>query len=252
PRVEGTVMLLFDVSGSMAAEDFSPNRLEAAKQVAREFVQRQPTTIRIGVVAFSTSGFAVQPPTNNQEEILSAIDRLRPQLGTSLGQGIFATLNALAAEADQSPRSESDLAPAPGLTPVPPGTVAPAVIVMLTDGENNQAPDPVEAAQAAADQGVRIHTIGVGSAAGTLLKVNGFTVHTQLDEAMMRRVAEISGGQYFSAENEEELKDIYENLTPQLVVKPEMIEITALLAGVSIIILVLGGLLSLLWFGRIL
>ena len=100
PRMEGTVILAFDVSASMAAEDMDPTRMEAARAAARTFVENQPSTVRIGVVAFSNSGLDVQVPTDDQGAILSAIDRLEPQRGTSLGQGILAAVTALAADTD--------------------------------------------------------------------------------------------------------------------------------------------------------
>jgi Ca-activated chloride channel family protein len=99
PRIEGTVILAFDVSNSMAADDLEPTRIEAAKAAARAFVENQPPTILIGVVAFSNGGLVVQQPTNDQAAVLATIDRLSPQGGTSLGQGIFTSLNAIAGEA---------------------------------------------------------------------------------------------------------------------------------------------------------
>jgi Ca-activated chloride channel family protein len=248
PRVEGTVILAFDVSGSMAAEDLAPTRMEAAKAVAREFVQRQPPSVQVGVVAFSDNGFAVQAPTNDQAAILAAISRIRPQQGTSLGQGILASLNTIAA-GDEDPRRYSTLPAAPTPAPAPAGT--PAAIVLLTDGENNAPPDPLEAAQAAAERGVRIYTVGIGSAAGTTLHVNGFTVHTQLDEPTLRQIAQISAGGYYNAENQEELRAIYDNLDLQLVVRPEKTEVTALFAGAGVLFLLIGGACSLVWFGRV-
>src|ERR687884_774828 len=104
PRVEGTVILAFDVSGSMAADDLKPSRMEAAKAAARDFVQRQPATVQIGVVAFSDGGLAVQAPTNDQAAILAAINRLAPQRGTSLGQGILMALNTIEAAKQPGPR----------------------------------------------------------------------------------------------------------------------------------------------------
>jgi hypothetical protein len=140
PRIEGTIILAFDVSGSMAADDLKPTRMEAAKAAAWDFVQRQPSSVQIGVVAFSDGGFAVQAPTNDQEAILATINRLTPQRGTSLGQGILASLNTIAAGAEQAPPLDSNLTPTPPATPtpVPYGTYTPAVIVLLTDGENNE------------------------------------------------------------------------------------------------------------------
>jgi len=123
PRAEGTVMLVFDVSGSMAAEDIQPSRMEAAKTAAREFVQRQPRSVQVGVVAFSDSGLTVQAPTNDQEAVLSAINRLSPQRGTSLGQGMLAALTTIAMGANQSPRYYTNLTP----TPLPSPTIDPIV-----------------------------------------------------------------------------------------------------------------------------
>ena len=231
PRLQGTVILAFDVSGSMAADDLKPTRMEAAKEAARTFVDRQPPTVRIGVVSFSDSGFAVQPPTNEQPTILAAIDRLRPERGTSLANGIVTALNAIFAgeEVSSEERAADGVASAPGQplysdltpsptpspTPVPPGTYAPAAIVLLTDGENTAPPDPLEAVQAAADRGVRIYTVGIGSPEGATLAIEGFSIHTQLDEPTLQAVAERTGGEYFNAVDEEGLREIYAKLNPQ-------------------------------------
>lgn len=252
PRLEGTIILAFDVSGSMAADDLAPTRMEAAKAAALAFVERQPPTVQIGVVAFSDSGFAVQPPTVEQEAIFASINRLEPERGTSLAHGIIASLNTIFADAEEAPRLYSNLTPTatPTPTPVPEGTYAPAVIVLLTDGENTAPPDPFEAAEMAADRGVRIHAVGIGSAAGTVLNVDGFSVHTRLDEAALHQLAELTDGAYYNAANEEELRSIYENLDPQLVLKPDEMEVTSLFAGASLLVLLLGGGCSLLWFSR--
>jgi Ca-activated chloride channel family protein len=125
------------------------------------------------------------------------------------------------------------------------------VIVLLSDGENNESPDPLAEAQVAADRGVRIYTVGIGSAAGTNVHVNGFTVHTQLDEATLKQIAQISGGAYYNAQNEQDLLKIYDSLGSSLVIKPEKTEITSLFAGASILVLLIGGVLSLAWFSRL-
>lgn len=249
PRVEGTVVLAFDVSGSMAAEDLQPTRMEAAKTVAREFVQRQPGTVQIGVVAFSDGGLAVQAPTNDQTAVLAAINRIRPQRGTSLGQGIDVALNAIDANTEQAVRRYSTLTPTP--TAEPRRVNGSAVIVLLTDGENTAPPDPLSAAQTAAERGVRIYTIGIGSAAGTTLHVNGFTVHTRLDEAALQQIAQLTNGVYFNAQNQDDLHEIYDNLDLQLVVRPEETEVTALFAGVGMLLMLVGGVCSMLWFSRV-
>jgi Ca-activated chloride channel family protein len=254
PRVEGTVILAFDVSGSMAADDLKPTRMEAAKAAALDFVQRQPPSVQIGIIAFSDSGFTVQAPTNDQQAIVASINRLAPERGTSLANGIYASLNTIAAANTQpAPRLYSDLTPTPTPTPtpVPKGSYTSAVIVLLTDGENNENPDPLEAAQAAADRGVRIYTVGIGSAAGTTLDINGFTVHTQLDEAMLQKIAQLTDGAYYNADTEQDLRAVYDNLDPQLVIKPQKLEVTSIFAGASIFVLLIGGMFSLLWFSRL-
>jgi len=253
PRLEGTLILAFDVSGSMSADDMKPTRMEAAKAAARDFVQRQPPGVQIGVVAFSDSGFEVQAPTNDQEASLASINRLTPARGTSLANGIFVSLDAIAVSAGQAPLFTDSLTPtlAPTPTPVPKGTFTSAAIVLITDGENTVSPDPLAAAQTAADRGVRIHTVGIGDAAGTLLHVNGFTVHTQLDEPMLQQISQLTDGVYYNAESEQDLLAIYENLYPQLAIKPEKMEVTSIFAGASILVLLIGGAFSLVWFSRL-
>ncbi len=251
PGLESTVILSFDVSGSMSAQDMQPTRMEAAKAAAREFVGRQPSNVKIGVVAFSDGGIAVQPPTKDQEAILAAIDRLAPQRGTSLGSGILSSLNAIALNRGEIPVTGNSLTPVPTPTPVPYGIYIPAAIVLLTDGENTTNQDPIEAAQTAAEQGVRVYAIGVGSAAGTTLTVNDFTVFTQLNEPMLQQIATLTDGAYYNAQSEEDLREIYENLDVQVVIKPEKTEITSIFTGISMMFMLLGGAFSLVWFSRL-
>lgn len=254
PRLEGTIILAFDVSGSMGADDMKPTRLDAAKAAAVEFVQRQPSTVQIGVVSFSDAGFATQAPTNDQGEVLAAINRLTVERGTSLAHGIEASLSAIAAGTNQpltlAIRPETDT-PAPTPTPVPKGTYTSSVIVLLTDGENTQMPDPFELAQTAADRGVRIYTVGVGSAAGATLHIDGFTINSRLDEPTLQQISQMTGGTYYNAENEKDLHTIYDNLDPQVIIKEQKIEVTSLLAGAGILVLMIGGALSLMWLGRL-
>ena len=254
PTLEGTVILAFDVSGSMAADDLQPTRMEAAKAAAKDFVERQPPGVVVGVVAFSDSGLSVQAPTSDQATVLAAINRLNPERGTSLGQGILASIkviddaNAPAAQGYYTNQSPS---PTPPPAPVAPGSHGSAIIILLTDGENNQNPDPLAAAQTAANRGVRIDTVGIGSTAGATLKINGFNVHTQLNEDLLKQVSQITDGAYYSATDAQGLKTIYDNLSPELVIKPQNLELTSIFAGAGILALLIGGLLSLFWLGRL-
>lgn len=253
PRIEGTVILAFDVSGSMAATDLEPTRMEAAKAAARAFLEHQPPSVQIGIVAFSDSGFSVQVPTNDAETVLAAIDRLSPQRGTSLADGIQVSLRTIATARQPDTHFYSN--PTPGPTPVPThvprGTYTSAVIVLLSDGENNLAPDPMAAANLAADRGVRVYTVGLGSAAGQNLHINGFTVHTRLDEVTLQQIAKVTGGKYYNARSQEQLVDIYSQLNPELVLKPEKTEVTAIVAGASALMFLVGALYSLMEFGRV-
>jgi Ca-activated chloride channel family protein len=253
PKVKGIIILAFDVSGSMAADDFKPTRMEAAKVVAKDFVARQPATVQVGVVAFSDSGFSVQLPTNDQAAILAAIDRLQPQRGTSLANGIIVSLNTIANTTGQQPilgfNDSTPSAVTPTLVPVSADNSA--TIVLLTDGENNMNPDPLAAAKFAADRGVPIHTIAIGSVAGTNLTVNGFTVHTQVDEETLQVIAKITDGFYYNAKNEKDLNAIYKSIEPGFKINKEETEVTAIFAGLGILVFLIGGMLSLLWFSHI-
>lgn len=251
PRVEGTVILTFDISASMLANDLPPTRLEAAKVAARAFVERQPPSVLVGVVAFSDGGLSVQAPTNEQGDVLAAINRLTAQRGTSVAQGIQAALNTLAAMHQETNFLSDDSAP----TAVPPmvaaGSWRSTAIILLTDGENNVEPSPLEAAQTAANRGVRVYTVGFGNPAGVTVDLEGFSVFTKLDEPVLREIAQITAGAYYNAANTEELEGIYDGLDLQLVVRPEDMEITSIVAGLGVAVLLAGGALSLLWFGRL-
>ncbi|HEY3522789.1 MAG TPA: VWA domain-containing protein [Candidatus Limnocylindrales bacterium] len=251
PRLEGTVVLAFDVSRSMAATDFSPSRIEAAKAAARSFVEQAPPTVQIGVVAFSDGGVSVQVPTSDTAAVAAAIDRLTPQRGTSVAGGIEASLAAIATAENPTAGYYTNRSPGPSPSPVPPGSHASALIVLLSDGENNERPDPLAAAQDAANRGIRIDTVGMGTATGTNLEIDGFTVFTKLDEAALRAIADATAGTYYDATDAAALTGIYDQVANALVVKPETTEVTAPVAGLGLAALMVGGLVSLIGLGRI-
>jgi Ca-activated chloride channel family protein len=247
PRVEGTVILTFDVSNSMLADDLEPTRMEAAKAAARAFVENQPSTVLVGVVAFSNGGLVVQPPTDVQADVLATIERLTPQGGTSLGQGIFTALSAIAGE----PVTLDEAALEEGIPRLEMGDYGSAVLVLLTDGENTGPPEPLDVAQAAAEAGVRIYPIGIGSSEGAILEVDGFNILTQLNEIPLQEIASLTNGTYLRAEDEAALQEIYENIDLRLVVRGESMEVTAILAAMGLLLWLIGGALSMFWLGRV-
>jgi Ca-activated chloride channel family protein len=238
----------------MAATDVEPTRMEAAKAAALQFVERAPASLRIGVVVFSDSGFATQVPTYERAPIAVAIQRLGPERGTSLARGILASLTTI----ERSDGSQEDdyytdrsPAPTPAPTPVPEGAYEPVVIVMFSDGENTEEPGPGEAVRAARDRGIRVDTVGVGTAAGTTLEVEGFAIHTSLDEAVLQAIAAETGGSYYPADEQDDLARIFDDVGSKLVVRTEPFELTPLFAFAGFALLVVGGLASLRWFGRL-
>ena len=126
-----------------------------------------------------------------------------------------------------------------------------AVIILLTDGENTAAPDPLDVAQVAAEAGVRVYPVGIGSAEEPKLQIDGFSILTQLDETTLRQIANVTNGAYFQAADQESLQDVYDNIDLQLAISGETMEITSILAGISLLFLLAAGALSLLWFGRV-
>ena len=264
PSQEGTVILAIDVSGSMLAEDMKPNRMEAAKAAARAFVDKQSESVKIGVVSFSGDASIVQSPTTDKTLVIAAINRLRPQRATAIGRAILVSLDAIA----ESQGSEADLPssilqqpgqPDGSATPRPSATIpaylagqhAAASIVLLSDGQNNQFPAPLDIVDQASSRGVRIYTIGVGSAAGAIVRLQGRAVRTALDETTLKKIAEITDGQYFNANTEADLRAVYENLTTELVVRNEKTELTAYATLAAAVLAVFAGAFSLLWFNRL-
>jgi Ca-activated chloride channel family protein len=255
PSQQSTVILAIDVSGSMRADDIEPTRMEAAKSAARIFIEKQPENVEIGVVSFSGFAAVVQKPTTDRDEVITAIERLMPQRRTAVGSGIATSLQAIFAVPDPEPQS-SELfpspEPAPATEPLPRGKFAPAVIVLLTDGESNSGIHPLEAAAQASDLGVRIYTIGLGTPDGTIINVEGWSVRVRLDEESLKSIAQKTDAKYFKAGSETDLNEIYKNLSTQLVMEREKTELTAGFTALAALFSIMAGLLSLLWFHRLL
>ena len=260
PSEEGTVILAIDVSGSMRSTDIRPDRITAAKAAATAFVLKQSENVKIGVVSFSADASIVQPPTTDHDLVLAAIDRLRIQRATAIGRAILTSLDAIwedqGSEGDQPSAvlSQPQLpgAPqAPTKTAVPGTAKAPASIILLTDGQNNQFPPPLSILDQAISRGIRVYTVGVGTPAGSILSLEGRSIRTSLDETTLKAIAADTDAQYFLATNADDLKKVYENLTTELVIRSQKTEVTALFTLVAAMFSVVAGALSLLWFNRL-
>jgi Ca-activated chloride channel family protein len=252
PSQEGTVILTMDVSGSMRADDLKPNRLEAAKSAARSFVEKQPPGVKVGVVSFSDNAFLVQAPTNDKEAVLAAINRLTPQRGTAIGSALLTSLDAIFEEANSEGGAyNSSTEPTPTPTPLPQGVYEPAIVVLLTDGESNRGPRPLDVVDQLTARGIRVYTVGVGSLEGTVLRTGGRAMRVRLDEGTLKAVAEATDGAYYNASTEKDLQAIYENLSTHLVFRKQQTEITAGFTGLAVVLSLMGGALSLLWFNRL-
>ncbi len=265
PSQERTVILAMDVSGSMRATDVAPTRLEAAQAAAKAFVAEQPRSTRIGVVAFAGTAAVVQAPTRDRGEVIAAIDRFQIQRATAIGSGLVMALSAIFPDAgiklsstpwERAPPRATPLdASKPeqeAFEPVAPGSYTSAAIILLTDGQSTMGLDPIEAAKMAADRGVRVYTVGVGTNDGEVIHYEGWTMRVRLDEETLKQIAQITRGEYFNAGSAAELKRVYETLTTRLVFESKETEITALFAAVAAVFALASGLLSLAWFNRIL
>ena len=265
PSQHETIILAMDVSGSMRAADVEPNRIGAAQAAARAFVGDQPASARIGVVSFAATASVVQPPTRNREDILAAIDRFQLQRGTAVGSGILVSLKTIFPDVEfdlrgSNPRDDPrgvplDKAGASGKAApktVPPGSYTSAAIILLTDGQTTTGPNPIEAARMAADRGVRVFTVGIGTPNGEILGSEGWSMRVRLDEESLKTIANVTHGEYFYASNAMDLKKVYESLNTRLALETRQTEVTALLAAAAAIITLLAAFLSMLWFNRIL
>jgi len=245
PHREGTVVLAFDVSTSMAASDVAPTRLDAAKAAARTFVGRQPSSIRIGVVAFGDSAVVSQQPTDDRRAVLAAIDRLTPQGGTAVGRGIVSSLSAIAGKpvevgAEPGAGDDADI-----------GYYASAAIVLLSDGENTTDPDPKEVADLASSAGVKVYAIGMGSTRGTVLQVDGFQVSTALDEATLKQIAATTDGAYYAASDAGSLAKVSSSIDLAWTARTREREVTSWFAAAAAALLLLGAGVSVLRSGRV-
>jgi Ca-activated chloride channel homolog len=241
PIERASIMLATDVSGSMTATDLQPNRLVAAKQAARAFLDKVPARVNVGVMAFNETPTILATPSTDRDAARDAIARMKPSGGTASGEAIATAVSALRS----SPNARS------GAKQQPP----PAAIVLLSDGKSTSGRDAVRAARAAGSAGIHVYTVALGTPNGTIkvTQRNGTTVTKPVppDPQALQQIASASGGESFTAQTTDKLSAVYERLGSQLAHKHTKREITAQFAGGGLALLLLGGLMSLAWFGRL-
>jgi Ca-activated chloride channel family protein len=248
-REEATVMLVTDSSGSMQASDVSPNRLVAARNAAKGFANRLPDKFRLGFVTFNNVASLLVPPTGDREPVKQALDSLQAEGGTAIGSGLEAALTGLQpviqrerAQAQEQGRRNRRGNP-------------PAVVVLLSDGYSTTGPAPLTVARRARDLRVPVYTVALGTSAATVTLSDRLgstrTVRVPPDRETLRRIARTTGGRYFDAADEDKLASVYDRLGSRIGFRKEKRELTAAFAGGGLGLMLAGGLLSMMWFGRL-
>ncbi len=261
PLAERTIILAMDVSGSMRAEDVKPNRLVASQEAAKAFVNNLPREVKVGVVSFAGTAAVVQAPTTSRDDILAAIDRFQLQRGTATGSGIILSLATLFPDDGIEIQHVTGQRNFPGqpigkkedkaFTPVPAGSYTSAAVIMLTDGQRTTGPDPLDAAKMAAERGIRVYTVGIGTTQGEIIGFEGWSMRVRLDEETLKNISVLTQAEYFYAGTAEDLKKVYESLSSRMVVERKETEISALLAALGALLAVTSAALSVWWFGRV-
>jgi Ca-activated chloride channel family protein len=263
PWTRSSIMLAMDVSLSMRVTDVKPTRLAAAQEAAKAFLGELPKDIDVGLVTFAGTAQVVQAMTTDRDALVNAIDAFQMQFGTAIGSAIVLCLAELFP--DQGIRLEDMLfgpRPKPGgrddgkaapkpFKPVAPGSYESAAIVLLSDGRRTTGVDTLDAAKMAADRGVRIYVVGLGTPDGEVLAPEGMAIYMRLDEPTLREVARMTGGEYYYAGTAEQLRTVYQNLRSRVELQTRDTELAPVLAVAALVLLVAAAVLSMLWSGRL-
>jgi Ca-activated chloride channel family protein len=257
PVEQSYVMLAIDTSRSMEANDLQPTRIDAAKEAAKQFVGALPKTARVGVVSFSDRAVINLPPTDDHKIAIETIDKLGTQAATAIGEGIIASLSVLPGGELSQQRPTAPNAPGNSQPPRQgsgtqrPTPNVPSTIVLLSDGASNRGVSPLQAAREAKERNVKVYTIGIGTREGGTVMSGGQLLRVYLDEATLRRIAEMTDAEYFFAPSERDLSRVYKSLGTTVGWERELTEVTAGVTAAALILTLAGGLLSLLWFNRL-
>jgi Ca-activated chloride channel family protein len=241
PKDQSNIMIVMDVSGSMAANDLQPTRLDAAKQAAQDFVNALPSNARVGLISFNTAARVDAPLTTDRKVITRAIQNLNYGGGTAIGEGLSAAIRQIALQTDQPAPSDSNT----------PATPVPGIVVLLSDGKSNAGLSPEQATLQAKSANVKVYTVGIGQR-GSMPTLNGrFNPDLVLDETTLQDIASQTGGQYYYAAETGELRNIYTGISSQISWVTEETEITALVSALGTLLMLVAGGLSLRWFHQL-
>jgi Ca-activated chloride channel family protein len=262
PKEQATVMLVMDTSGSMNATDVAPSRMIAAEQAATSFLHDLPTKFRVGVVAFSGTAQTITRPTTDRTAVEDALFSLHAEGPTAMGDAIERALEARLPPQPASAPTTTAVDGRPGqpapprATPTDPAKQPPTVILLLSDGSNTQGSiQPLDAARHARQLNVPVFTIALGTDTGMVDVPDESTgqlrrIPVPPDKFTLRRVAEATGGRFFTAPSSRDLKGIYHDLGSKIGFIKQKQEITVVFAAVALLLLVAGAGLSLIWFSR--
>lgn len=261
PLREATVLLVLDTSGSMRAKDLKPSRIEAAQQAAKQFIQDKPSRLRVGLVTAAGTAALVQAPTEERDALLKALDYLPLQYGSALGTGILVSLEALlpgsGIDAQKIINEASDMGG--GKKPANAGQSLDTqnkatkeaeasasrgknmAIVLMSDGQSNMGPDLLKMAELAAKHEVKVYTVGIGTAEGDVVHMQGRSMRVKLEDEALKKVSALTQGDYFRADSTEGLKNVYDKLGYKLrFEKRAMSEISAEFALLGMLLVLIS------------
>lgn len=263
PVNRAALILAIDVSKSMIGEDVKPNRLKAAQQGALDVLASVPGSAKVGLIVFSDYAQVLVPPTTEREPLKEAIANLKIQQATGVGSAIVEALRALPGRKEllgdrlerllQSQQRNLPFVVPPQTPPptISPDDLPPAAIVIFSDGVSNLGVDPNQAAALAKEAKVKVYSVGIGTPEGSVMQVDGQLVLVPFDATLLQRIAQLTGGQYFDRSSSEELRRVYKQLGRSIGWERRRTEVTSFLAAGAGVLMIAGGLFSLLWFRRV-
>ena len=260
-----TIMIAIDTSGSMRADDIKPSRFDATISAVKQFIQDQPPQLRIGIVTIASTAALRQAPTSDRITLMQSLENIPLQPGSALGSGIVIALaNLLPGSGIDAEKIITESEQGPSANPstnspkntnhinMEPGSNQSMAIMLITDGQSNMGPDVLKMAELAANHGVKIHTVGVGTTEGSVIQSQGMSMRVRLDETNLKKIANGTLGEYYLATKPADLKKIYDSLGLTIrFERQHLTEITAPVMGLGLLLIALGCGMSFTRFGRV-